>query len=209
MDKISPEFAEALVKATGEIEGAYKNATNPHFRNDYANMESVVDAIKPHLIANGITLLQPIVPNETRCIISTILLYKTGEMLHGGSISLPLEKNTPQGFCSAVTYGRRYSASSFFFLPTFDDDGNEASGVPQIAKDTKSKGFIYFWLKFTEEQKKKLENAGGVIKEGVWKVPIELPEFRDYEIKTKEGLENARTLYRKFLELKGETNAKD
>ena len=38
MDKISPEFATALIKATSQIEGAIKDSTNPHYRSKYADI---------------------------------------------------------------------------------------------------------------------------------------------------------------------------
>ena len=37
-------LAPALVKAIAEIKGAPKDRKNPHFKNDYATLESVIDA---------------------------------------------------------------------------------------------------------------------------------------------------------------------
>ena len=47
-------LCSALVKAQAEIGVAIKDATNPHFRSKYADLASVVAAIKPAAAKHGI-----------------------------------------------------------------------------------------------------------------------------------------------------------
>ena len=49
---ISKEFAGAIVKALSAIKGAVKDANNPHFRSDYADLTSVIEAVKVPLSEN-------------------------------------------------------------------------------------------------------------------------------------------------------------
>ena len=52
------QIAEALVSAQKEIKFAVKDSTNPHFKSKYANINSVIDAVKKPLNDNGIAILQ-------------------------------------------------------------------------------------------------------------------------------------------------------
>ena len=50
---------KALNKAQKEMGKALKNATNPHFRSSYADLQSVVEAVMPAFLANGFAVTQP------------------------------------------------------------------------------------------------------------------------------------------------------
>jgi hypothetical protein len=52
------ELYGALAKAQGEIVNAAKNAKNPHFKSDYADLASILDTVKPALSKNGIAVFQ-------------------------------------------------------------------------------------------------------------------------------------------------------
>jgi hypothetical protein len=136
-------------------------------------------------------MLQPVVPHESRCVVQTILVYKTGEIFEAGTISLPVEKSTPQGFCTAVTYARRYGASSALYLSTHDDDGNEASGIKsnQPVPVQKASTPLDFYLYYIDEDKMTLaiqhylDEHKAVYKEhGLYKSNVELPKLVKYKI---------------------------
>lgn len=129
---ISPEFAAAFIKASGEIRGAVKDSTNPHFKSKYADLESVIEAVKPHLISNGMMFVQSIIPGED-VEVTTVIIYQTGESLSLGSLKVPLPKKDAQGYGSALTYARRYSLSTALGIPSVDDDG-EAAKTPAAKK---------------------------------------------------------------------------
>ena len=48
----------ALVKAQSQIKGALKDSVNPHFKNRYADLASVWDAIRDALHKNGLAVVQ-------------------------------------------------------------------------------------------------------------------------------------------------------
>ena len=75
MDNIK-NLAKALVKATAQIEGATKDSTNPHFRNKYADLASVTDAIKKPLNENGLTYSQIIHRLEGGVGVETLIIHE-------------------------------------------------------------------------------------------------------------------------------------
>lgn len=125
--KIEASIASAYVAAFAEIEGAVKDAKNPHFKSKYADLPAVIAAIKPALIKHGLAFTQPCQPSEEGVTVSTMLHHAGGETLNLGSLFVPANKRDAQGFGSALTYARRYALVSAFGVPTEDDDGNAAS----------------------------------------------------------------------------------
>lgn len=128
------EMAAALAKAHAKIEGAAKDAMNPHFRSKYATLSSVVDAIKEPLAGNGLSYVQVIHDAENAACVETIILHSSGEWLSCGKLSVPVSKGDAQGFGSALTYARRYSLSAAFGVAPEDDDGNAASMKPNTGQ---------------------------------------------------------------------------
>lgn len=121
------ELATALAKAQASFAGAAKDSLNPHFKSKYADLESVVSAIKQGLASNGLSFVQVSHNEPSSASIETIIMHSSGEWLSAGIVSVPVSKNDAQGFGSAMTYARRYSLSSAFGIAPEDDDGNAAS----------------------------------------------------------------------------------
>lgn len=120
------KIAPALLAAQKAITFAAKNNVNPHFRNSYADLPSVIDAIKSALNENGIAFLQTGTPSADNCLhLTTRLLHESGEWIED-TAQCPLPKADPQGFGSAMTYLRRYSLSAICGLYQEDDDGEGA-----------------------------------------------------------------------------------
>jgi hypothetical protein len=125
------ELAAALALAQAEIEKADKDRTNPAFRSSYATLGSVWDAAKEALTRHGLSVAQLPVPSEKGTLaLTTMLLHKSGQFL-AGTITMPLAKEDPQGYGSALTYGRRYGLAAMVGVCPEDDDGNAASGHGQ------------------------------------------------------------------------------
>ena len=119
-------LAIALSKAQGEMGGASKGANNPFFKSKYADLGSVVQAIKEPFANNGLSYVQLPVEDNGRIGIETILMHSSGEWL-SGSFTVQLSKQDAQGAGSAITYCRRYSLQAVAGIPSEDDDGNAAS----------------------------------------------------------------------------------
>lgn len=122
------QIAEALVSAQKEIKFAVKDSTNPHFKSKYANINSVIDAVKAPLNNNGIAILQSLSPSDDNKLhLTTRLIHSSGEWIEDTAVC-PLQKQDPQGMGSAVSYIRRYSLSAFLSLYSdTDDDGQSAA----------------------------------------------------------------------------------
>jgi hypothetical protein len=117
----------ALVKAQAEISAAIKDSTNPHFRSRYADLASVVAAIKPAAAKHAIGFVQTFREAEGGVTVETIIIHESGEQMFCGPLFVPATKQDAQGYGSAITYARRYSLQTAFGVPSDDDDGNAAS----------------------------------------------------------------------------------
>lgn len=125
-DSIS-KIAAALLKAQQEITFAAKDSKNPAFKSTYANLESVIEAVKGPLNASGIVFMQTFSPSNPGFLaLSTRLLHTSGEWIED-EMTVPLQKNDAQGYGSAATYSRRYALAAITGLYQADDDGQEAA----------------------------------------------------------------------------------
>ena len=126
------ELATALAKAQGEIKGALKDSANPFFKSKYADLSSVVDAIKVAFSKHGLSYVQMMEPSDKDEVrVSTMILHSSGEYINCGVLALPVSKVDAQGYGSALTYARRYSLSSAVGVAPEDDDGNAAVAAPK------------------------------------------------------------------------------
>lgn len=123
-------IAPALLQAQKAITFAGKNAKNPHFKNSYADLSAVIDAIKESLNNADIVFVQTPSPSDDgRLHLTTRLIHASGEWIEDTAVA-PLPKQDPQGFGSAMTYLRRYSLASICGLYQDDDDGEGARPTP-------------------------------------------------------------------------------
>jgi hypothetical protein len=126
--KISP----ALVKALSAMKGVAKDSKNPHFKNDYASLEAVIESARPVLAEHGLAFMQGLGEYVGGAMtVSTRILHESGEWIES-DFQMPVSKADPQGTASASTYARRYSLMGILGLPAVDDDG-EAS-MPRSTK---------------------------------------------------------------------------
>lgn len=117
----------ALAAFQGEVTAAPKDASNPHFRCQYATLASVLQAIQPataHGLSHTITF-------ETSD--SGPLLVAT--LLHIGGASI--RSTLPIGFGadwqkngSAISYARRYALMALYGLAAADDDDDGNTAAP-------------------------------------------------------------------------------
>ena len=120
------ELATALCKAQSEMKFAVKDAANPFFKSRYADLASVIEAVKLPFANNGISFVQGTDFEDTAVIIETMLMHSSGEWLSSRLKMQPV-KNDPQSVGSAITYGKRYGLQAIAGVPSDDDDGNAAT----------------------------------------------------------------------------------
>jgi hypothetical protein len=119
-------IAPALVQAQKGITFASKDGVNPHFKNKYASLSSVIDAIKPALNDAGIVFVQTASPSDDNKLhLTTRLIHVSGEWIEDVA-TCPLSKQDAQGFGSCMSYLRRYSLASITGLYQDDDDAQSA-----------------------------------------------------------------------------------
>jgi len=119
------ELATALCKAQSQMGGAVKDSSNPFFKSSYADLTSVIKAIKQPFADNGLSYTQFPVSNENGVGVSTRLMHVSGQWLEM-EYTLPTVKQDPQAAGSAITYARRYALQSIAGIPTADDDAESA-----------------------------------------------------------------------------------
>jgi hypothetical protein len=129
-------IAKAFVQAQKDFAPALTDSTNPHFRNRYVSLQGSIEAVIGSLHKNGIALIQKTHDCDTGVRVETILIHTSGESISGGVIHVPADKQTPQGYGSALTYGRRYSLMSACGIAPEDDDGNMAEQAVKTKKNT-------------------------------------------------------------------------
>lgn len=124
-------IAGALAKAQGEMANPGFDTVNPHFRNKFASLAAVRNAVVPIMAKHGIFVSQDLVSHEGAVSCTTILTHSSGQQMRFGPLVLPVSKNDAQGFGSAATYCRRYSLMAVAcVVGDDDDDANAATGKP-------------------------------------------------------------------------------
>ncbi len=124
------ELAKALAAAQASINAAKRDKTNPHFRNQYATLQSVWDAAREVLAPNGLSIVQTFEATDGhRLDLTTTLLHTSGQWI-AGTISMTPSKADPQGAGSAATYARRYSLAAILGIVADEDDDGEAASRP-------------------------------------------------------------------------------
>ena len=111
-----------LAAAQAEMENPAFDKENPHFRNKFASLAAIRNAIVPPLAKHGLACVQVI---EGGCVVTRV--YGPD----GGSIDLagvPVTMGgTPQANGSELTYAKRYSLSAAFCVVGDEDDDGEAA----------------------------------------------------------------------------------
>ena len=126
-------FLQKLHNAKQSIKKIAKNAKNPHFKNNYADINALIEEVEPILLENRLLLLQPI---EDGYVYTRIVDVDSGEICES-CMKLP-EIQDPQRIGSAVTYYRRYTLQSLMSLQSIDDDSNLASEAVKSQKQVLS-----------------------------------------------------------------------
>lgn len=128
------EIYKSLIKAQSEFPKIQKNCVNPMFKSRYADLETILAAVRPVLNKYGIYLRQIVTNSDNAICVETILSHESGEEISSGVLSVPVNMGKgigAQAVGSAITYGKRYSLSAFLGISADDDDdGNEAQIRP-------------------------------------------------------------------------------
>jgi len=132
MEKIK-ETVESIYKKIFNVKkecvGISKDATNPHFKSQYATLGAVLSVTDPLLEANNLLWLDEVKDEDKDGLFleTTIINIEKEDDKMVIKMPLLLDKNDMQKLGSAITYSRRYQRITFLGLTVEDDDGNKAS----------------------------------------------------------------------------------
>jgi hypothetical protein len=125
-------IATALAKAQGEISNPVFNKINPHFKSAYADLSSVLNAVRPALSKNGIAIMQFTNLEESGLVLYSRLIHTSGQWMQ--SIYPVSSSSKHQDLAAAMTYAKRVTLSAQAGVAgEEDDDGNAANTVPAKA----------------------------------------------------------------------------
>jgi hypothetical protein len=129
------ELGAALAKAQCEMSNPRFDKTNPHFRNKFASLAAVRDAVIPILAKHGIACIQELEAVEGGVACTTVLMHSSGQVYRTPPLRMPVSKADAQGFGSSGTYARRYSLMAVAnVVGDEDDDANAGTGKPAAAE---------------------------------------------------------------------------
>ena len=136
--RIEPQFIvregliEALSAAQAKIENPVFDMVNPHFKNKYASLAAVRNAIIPVLAEHHIALTQDVKTHDNQVSVVTTLHFGA-EKLNFGPLLFPVAQQNAQALGSAITYARRYALlAALCVAGEPDEDGNAAVGKPAL-----------------------------------------------------------------------------
>src|SRR5262252_7899251 len=125
------ELTASLVKAQAAVKAPALDSTNPHFRNRYASLGAVREAVLPAFLDHGLAIVQSPGTGEGGPVLVTTIVHTSGQWWELEPFRLPVQRADAQGYGSALTYARRYSLLAIAgVVAEEDDDGNEASRPP-------------------------------------------------------------------------------
>lgn len=124
----------ALAAAQAEVEAATKGSVNPHLKNRYADLGSVLEAAKPVLAKHGLSVVTMPSCGEPGgdAAFTTTLAHVSGAYI-ANAFTIPYgSKRDAQGLGGALTYARRYCLSAWLNMWAEDDDGETAVERPGL-----------------------------------------------------------------------------
>jgi hypothetical protein len=105
------------------MSNAAKDATNSHFKKQYASLAAIRNIVIPAFAAEGVAVLQPIEGEAGEARVRTLLLWGD-QVIESGNCSIPIGggRNAAQDVGSIATYLRRYQLAAVGGIAQEDDD---------------------------------------------------------------------------------------
>jgi hypothetical protein len=139
-EETSDLFA-AMAKAQAEIKNPGKNTKNTYYKNEYADLTSVLNAIRPVAAAHGLSFIQSVDMVDERVTIQSQVSHASGQWIRcSAMVPLPQQsKNVPQDIGIISTYIRRYQAQSMFCINAEEDTDAQTLSERQVSLDLDAK----------------------------------------------------------------------
>ena len=192
-----------------------KDSVNPFFKSKYADINSLLDVVKPVLNQLGLLVVQPLGIMDGKNILTT-RVYDDDKVLLESAIIIP-DNLDPQKIGSAITYYRRYSLQSLLLLEAEDDDAESAkpkkTEIVETVRDLKKEwadckklaDASKLWESCNESEKKVYRNAKEDAKLRIRKADIDKEITK---LTAKNHQQNYMNIYEVIDGLKGEEKQK-
>jgi len=120
------ELSKAILQAHNEMPVIENNAVNPHFRSNYATLDTIIKKCRPIFSKHGIAVLEYSSGDLQKL---TIIHAESGDELNSSIELRCKDASNPQQLKSAQTYARRmlWLSAAGVCPVNDDDDGNSAS----------------------------------------------------------------------------------
>lgn len=123
-------FAAIDKNQTADVQSRREGARS--YKYNYADLASVLAAVRPALASNGIALLQAPFARVGSIAVTTLIAHTSGQWIRN-DLAMRLDATDPQALGSAITYLRRYALQALLGVaPEDDDDGAGASSKPAV-----------------------------------------------------------------------------
>lgn len=127
------ELFAAIAKAQAEIRNPAKNTKNTYYKNEYADLTAVLNAIRPVAAAHGLSFVQSVDMVDDRVTVQSQVSHSSGQWIKSSAM-VPLSenvKNVPQEIGIISTYIRRYQAQAMWCINAEQDDDAQPLTEPE------------------------------------------------------------------------------
>ena len=135
----SKNIAIALLEFHKTNPHAFEDKRNPHFKNQYASLESVIKTVRT-ASQFGLTFTQEMDFEGDVTFVRTVMMHSSGDTRVSRTKIVSKDPNDPQKQGSAISYAKRYGLQSIFGLPSDDDDGEIANKAATTKPKNKPDG---------------------------------------------------------------------
>jgi len=128
IQNVSQNIATALLEFHKTNPHAFEDKRNPHFKNQYASLESVIKTVRT-ASQFGLTFTQEMDFEGDITFVRTVMMHSSGDTRVSRTKIVSKDPNDPQKQGSAISYAKRYGLQSIYGLssPSDDDDGEIAN----------------------------------------------------------------------------------
>lgn len=155
------DLAKAYTRAWAEVQNVVKNAHNPHFGSNYADLGAVIDTVKGVFSKHELAMMQS--PGLIVAVEGVLCQELKGVLIHSSGQTIPMNMMIPLGTAKkpepqpaepskqdwkakkkggggeinaqkaggVITYARRYQLASVAGIAQVDDDGNGTQEEPE------------------------------------------------------------------------------
>ena len=149
-----PTIWKAMMQFRGKVDQVERTSKNEFLSYKYANINNIIDTIKPVLYELGMGYVQTVQYVDGIDLLNTrIYLVDHPEEFIESNIRLIMAKEDSQSLGSSITYNRRYALWSMFSLEVQDDDGERATHGAKTKTKTQQ------WGDHINEIKTKIDKA--------------------------------------------------